>query len=83
MEIVTDPDFEDPKDARIFLNKIGSIVEHLGVCDTKLEGAIRCDANISIDEEKRVEIKNVGSFRELERALTMRLPDRNRCHCAV
>ena len=70
VEIVTEPDFEDPKDARTFLNKIGSIVEHLGVCDTKLEGAIRCDANISIDEGKRVEIKNVGSFRELERALS-------------
>ena len=36
----------------------------------EVEGAIRCDANISIDEGKRVEIKNVGSFRELERALS-------------
>src|SRR5919202_3993413 len=43
VEIVTEPDFSDPRDVRIFLDKITSIVEHLGVCDTKLEGSVRCD----------------------------------------
>ena len=69
VEVVTEPDFTDPKDVRIFLNKITSIVEHLGVCNTKLEGSVRCDANISIQDGKRVEIKNVSSFKEVEKAL--------------
>jgi aspartyl-tRNA(Asn)/glutamyl-tRNA(Gln) amidotransferase subunit B len=69
IEIVTEPDFTDPKDVRIFLNKISSIVQHLGVCDTKLEGSVRCDANVSIGSKKKVEIKNVNSFKEVEKAL--------------
>jgi aspartyl-tRNA(Asn)/glutamyl-tRNA(Gln) amidotransferase subunit B len=70
VEIVTEPDFTDPKDVRVFLNKITSILEHLGVCNTKLEGSVRCDANVSVDKDRRVEIKNVNSFREVERALS-------------
>ena len=69
VEIVTEPDFTDPKDVRVFLNKITSIIEHLGVCNTKRQGSVRCDANISIQGGKRVEIKNVGSFKEVEKAL--------------
>ena len=69
VEIVTEPDFSDPKDVRIFLNKFTSIIEHLGVCNTKLEGSVRCDANVSIQGGKRVEIKNVGSFKDVEKAL--------------
>ena len=70
IEIVTEPDFTDPRDVRIFLNKISSIIEHLGICDTKLEGSVRCDANVSIEGKKKVEIKNVNSFKEVEKALT-------------
>src|SRR5215208_4994213 len=69
VEIVTEPDFSDPKDVRIFLNKFTSIIEHLGVCNTKLEGSVRCDANVSIQGGSRVEIKNVGSFKDVEKAL--------------
>lgn len=69
VEIVTEPDFHDPKDVRLFLNKLASIVEHLGVCDTSLEGAVRCDANISVGNSRRVEIKNVSSFGDVEKAL--------------
>lgn len=69
VEVVTEPDFTTPKDVRIFLNKLTSIFEHLEICDTKLEGSVRCDANISVGEGKRIEIKNVGSFREVEKAL--------------
>lgn len=69
VEIVTEPDFSDPKDVRIFLNKFTSIIEHLGVCNTRLEGSVRCDANVSIQGGKRVEIKNVSSFKDVERAL--------------
>ncbi|HEX2013757.1 MAG TPA: Asp-tRNA(Asn)/Glu-tRNA(Gln) amidotransferase subunit GatB [Nitrososphaera sp.] len=69
VEIVTEPDFEDPKDVRLFLDKLTSIIEHLGVCDTKLEGAVRCDANVSVGGGNRVEIKNVSSFADVEKAL--------------
>ena len=69
VEIVTEPDFFEPKDVRIFLNKIISIIEHLGVCDTRLDGSVRCDANVSLEGGNRVEIKNVGSFRDVEKAL--------------
>jgi aspartyl-tRNA(Asn)/glutamyl-tRNA(Gln) amidotransferase subunit B len=70
VEIVTEPDFTTPKDVRIFLNKITSIIEHLRICDTRLEGSVRCDVNVSIGEGKRIEIKNIGSFKEVEKALT-------------
>jgi aspartyl-tRNA(Asn)/glutamyl-tRNA(Gln) amidotransferase subunit B len=69
VEIVTEPDFSDPKDVRMFLDKITSIIEHLGVCDTKLEGAVRCDANVSVGGGNRVEIKNVSSFADVEKAV--------------
>ena len=70
VEIVTEPDFTDPGEVRYFLNKLSSILEHLGVCDTTLEGAVRCDANVSLKGGERIEIKNVNSFREVEKALT-------------
>jgi aspartyl-tRNA(Asn)/glutamyl-tRNA(Gln) amidotransferase subunit B len=69
VEIVTEPDFSDPKDVRIFLDKITSIIEHLGICDTKLEGSVRCDGNVSVGGGNRVEIKNVSSFADVEKAL--------------
>ena len=69
VEIVTEPDFTDPKDVRMFLDKITSIIEHLGICDTKLEGSVRCDANVSVGGGNRVEIKNVSSFADVEKAL--------------
>ncbi|MFL6310345.1 MAG: Asp-tRNA(Asn)/Glu-tRNA(Gln) amidotransferase subunit GatB [Nitrososphaera sp.] len=69
VEIVTEPDFIDPKDVRIFLDKITSIIEHLGICNTKLEGSVRCDANVSTHGGNRVEIKNISSFADVEKAL--------------
>jgi aspartyl-tRNA(Asn)/glutamyl-tRNA(Gln) amidotransferase subunit B len=69
VEIVTEPDFNTAEEVRAFLNKLASILEHLGVCDTELEGAVRCDANVSFADGARVEIKNINSFREVERAI--------------
>ena len=69
VEIVTEPDFKSPVEARIFLQKLRSILEHLGVFDGGLEGAMRCDANISVKGGGRVEIKNISSFKDVERAL--------------
>lgn len=69
VEIVTEPDFDEPKDVRLFLNKLASILEHLGVCDTRLEGSVRCDANVSLAGGRKVEIKNINSFKEVEKAI--------------
>ena len=69
VEIVTEPDFETPKQVRLFLNLLADLVENLGISDPSLEGALRVDGNISIDKGNRVEIKNVGSFRDIEKAL--------------
>ncbi|ALL01602.1 Aspartyl-tRNA(Asn) amidotransferase subunit B [Pyrodictium delaneyi] len=69
LEIVTEPDMESPEEAVAFLEKLRSILEHLGVCDCGLEGAMRVDANISIEGGERVEVKNIGSFHEVKRAL--------------
>ena len=69
LEIVTEPDLSSPEEAVEFLEKLRSILEHLGVCDCGLEGAMRVDANVSIEGGERVEIKNIGGFHEVKRAL--------------
>lgn len=69
IEIVTEPDFTDPKEVRLFLNKLSLILEHLGVCDTLLEGSVRCDVNVSMNGGNKVEIKNINSFKEVEKAI--------------
>ncbi|OYT44585.1 Asp-tRNA(Asn)/Glu-tRNA(Gln) amidotransferase subunit GatB [Candidatus Bathyarchaeota archaeon] len=73
LEVVTEPDFNSPKEARLFLQKLRSILEHLGIFDGSLEGAMRCDANISLEGGTRVEIKNITSFKEVERALNFEI----------
>ncbi|MCW4020288.1 MAG: Asp-tRNA(Asn)/Glu-tRNA(Gln) amidotransferase subunit GatB, partial [Candidatus Bathyarchaeota archaeon] len=69
LETVTEPDLRSPSEARIFLQKLRSVLEHLGIFDGSLEGAMRCDANISLAGGTRVEVKNISSFKEVERAL--------------
>jgi aspartyl-tRNA(Asn)/glutamyl-tRNA(Gln) amidotransferase subunit B len=69
LETVTDPDMNSPREARIFLQKLRSVFEHLGIFDGSLEGSMRCDANISLAGGTRVEVKNISSFKEVERAL--------------
>jgi len=73
LEIVTDPDLSSPREARVFLQRLRSILEHLGIFDGGLEGAMRCDANISLAGGTRVEIKNISSFKEVERALSFEI----------
>ncbi len=72
-EIVTEPDMNSPREARRFLQKLRSILEHLEVSRGDLEGSMRCDANISIEGGTRVEVKNISSFREVERALNFEI----------
>jgi len=70
IEIVSEPDMRSPKEARKFLNKLRATLEYLGVFDSEKEGALRVDANISIKGSERVEVKNISSYKGVEKALT-------------
>jgi len=70
IEIVTEPDLRSPKEARKLLNKMRATLEYLGVFDSEKEGSLRVDANISIKGSERVEIKNITSYKGVEKALT-------------
>jgi aspartyl-tRNA(Asn)/glutamyl-tRNA(Gln) amidotransferase subunit B len=76
IEIVSDPDMRSAKEAVAYLTGIKQILEYLEICDCNMEeGSLRCDANISLrpkGQEKygtKTEIKNMNSFRFLEKAL--------------
>lgn len=75
-EIVTEPDMRSPEEAVAFVKALKAMMEYADVSDCKMEqGSLRCDANISlrpVGEDKlysKVEIKNINSFRELQKAL--------------
>lgn len=82
IEIVTEPDFQSPAEAKIFLQELRTIMRYLGISDADMEkGQLRCDANISLREFDKdnnpvhdslfpkTEIKNLNSFKAVERAL--------------
>ncbi len=76
VEIVSRPDIHSAAEARVYAQELRSVVAELGVSDARLEaGSIRFDANVSIRPEgseplgTKVEIKNMNSFRSLERAV--------------
>jgi len=69
IEIVTEPVISSPEEAREFLKQLKSIVQYTGISNLELEGSVRVDANISIKGHERSEVKNINSFKEVERAL--------------
>ncbi len=76
MEIVSEPDIHTAEEAYLYLSKIKQIVQYLGICDGNMEeGSLRCDANISVrlkgetELGTKTEIKNMNSFRNVERAI--------------
>ncbi|MGI9567712.1 MAG: Asp-tRNA(Asn)/Glu-tRNA(Gln) amidotransferase subunit GatB [Nitrosopumilus sp.] len=69
VEIVTEPDFENPQQVREFVNILSDLLQNLEVSDPGLEGAMRADANVSVEGGNKVEIKNIGSFHDLEKAI--------------
>ena len=76
IEIVSEPDLRSPEEARLYLEKMKAVLEYTDVSDCKMEeGSLRCDANISVrpvgQEEFgiRTELKNMNSFRALQKAL--------------
>lgn len=80
VEIVTEPDFENPKQVREFLNILSDLLENLNVSDPSLEGAMRADANVSIEGGNKVEIKNIGSFHDLEKAVHFEITRQESLH---
>ncbi len=73
IEIVSEPDMRSPKEARKFLNKLRATLEYLSVFDSEKEGSLRVDANISIRGSERVEVKNITSYKGVEKALTFEI----------
>ncbi|MFX1392908.1 MAG: Asp-tRNA(Asn)/Glu-tRNA(Gln) amidotransferase subunit GatB [Promethearchaeota archaeon] len=69
IEIVTEPVMNSPEEAREYLKQLKSIVQYTEISDLDLEGSCRVDANISIKGHARSEVKNINSFKEVERAL--------------
>jgi len=80
LEIVSEPDLSSAKEAVAYMRKIHTIVRYLGISDGNMqEGSFRCDANVSVrpvGQEAlgtRTEIKNLNSFRFVERAINFEI----------
>ncbi len=76
LEIVSEPDIRSPEEAVAYLKKLRAILRYLEICDGNMEeGSLRCDANISIrplgskELGTKVELKNMNSFKHVQRAL--------------
>jgi aspartyl-tRNA(Asn)/glutamyl-tRNA(Gln) amidotransferase subunit B len=76
LEIVSEPDMRTPEEASAYLRSLRAILQYIGVCDGNMEeGSLRCDANVSIRPRgsttfgTKVEIKNMNSFRAVEKAI--------------
>jgi aspartyl-tRNA(Asn)/glutamyl-tRNA(Gln) amidotransferase subunit B len=76
LEIVTEPDIRSGEEAYAYLTEVRKLVRYLDICDGNMEeGSLRCDANISVMLKgskvfgKKVEVKNMNSFRNVQRAI--------------
>lgn len=85
IEIVSEPDLRTPREAYDYMRKIRQLVRYLKICDGNMEeGSVRCDANVSVRQAgetelgPKTEIKNLNSFRFLEKALTFEIDRQER-----
>jgi aspartyl-tRNA(Asn)/glutamyl-tRNA(Gln) amidotransferase subunit B len=76
MEIVSEPELSSPQEARDYLMQLKAVLEYTGVSDVRMEeGSLRCDVNVSLrpagsaELGNLVEVKNLNSFRAVQRAL--------------
>jgi aspartyl-tRNA(Asn)/glutamyl-tRNA(Gln) amidotransferase subunit B len=76
LEVVSEPDLRTPEEAAAYFRQMHTLVRYLEICDGNLaEGSMRCDANVSVRRTGkrelgvRTELKNINSFRFLERAI--------------
>lgn len=82
IEIVSEPDIRTPQEAYQYLQQMRQILIYLGICDGNLEeGSMRCDANISVRLKgsttfgTKREVKNLNSFRNVEKAIDYEIND--------
>jgi aspartyl-tRNA(Asn)/glutamyl-tRNA(Gln) amidotransferase subunit B len=80
LEIVSEPDIRSPAEAGAYLRALRSTLQYLEICDGNMEeGSFRCDANVSVRPPgtttlgTKVEIKNMNSFRAVEKAITFEI----------
>lgn len=85
IEIVSEPEMHSPEEAYAYLMRLKQILEYLEICDCNMEeGSLRCDANISlrmVGQKKfgtKTEMKNMNSFRGVERALNYEIERQTR-----
>jgi aspartyl-tRNA(Asn)/glutamyl-tRNA(Gln) amidotransferase subunit B len=85
LEIVSEPDLRTAAEAGAYLRALRSILQYLEICDGNMEeGSFRCDANVSVRPQgsttlgTKVEIKNMNSFRSVERALVFEIARQER-----
>jgi aspartyl-tRNA(Asn)/glutamyl-tRNA(Gln) amidotransferase subunit B len=70
MELVTEPDITSGKDARDFCEELQLVLRYLDVSDADMEkGQMRCEVNISLNMGTKAEIKNLNSFRAVEKSI--------------
>ncbi|MCZ6874777.1 MAG: Asp-tRNA(Asn)/Glu-tRNA(Gln) amidotransferase subunit GatB [bacterium] len=76
LEIVSEPELRSSEEAKVYLQKLKTLLEYIEVCDGNMEeGSLRCDANVSIRPVgsdsfgTRTEIKNLNSFRNVQNAI--------------
>jgi len=76
LEIVSEPDIASAQEAGAYLRKLRTLLQYLEICDGNMEeGSFRCDANVSVRPRgttafgTKVEVKNMNSFRAVERAI--------------
>jgi len=76
LEIVSEPELRTAAEAGAYLRTLRTILQYLGICDGNMEeGSFRCDANVSVRPEgsetlgTKIEIKNLNSFKAVERAI--------------
>ena len=86
LEVVSEPDLRSAAEAAAYFRKVHALVRYLRICDGNLaEGSMRCDANVSIRRTgsdalgERTEIKNLNSFRFLERAINYEIDRQIAC----
>lgn len=70
LEIVTEPDFRSPEEARAYLQQLTQMLEYLGLYSPESGFAVKSDANVSIEGGSRVEVKNITGTAGIQKALS-------------
>ena len=85
IEIVSEPDIRDPKEASQYVQKLRTLVRYLGISDGNMEeGSLRCDVNVSVREAGtkplgvKTEVKNLNSFKAIDHALEFEIDRQKR-----